>query len=161
MPCVMYVISMSLVPGVGVSGTVCSLILTILHSLKLLANCRYISGLEVTCRIRRFINWHVTYIHTYVHHRADIYSNNGPTQQCMNYYDMPERTLIELTNPHIHDTPITMQLSTNPDTAELWFWYMFTAFQVQFQCRCRLNYCICNRQPIRFAPFNYAVRYQQ
>ena len=28
------------------------------------------SGLEVTCRIRRFINWHVTYIHTYIHSKG-------------------------------------------------------------------------------------------
>ena len=38
---VMSVISFSSVPDVSVSGTVCSLILTILHSLELLANSSY------------------------------------------------------------------------------------------------------------------------
>ena len=93
-----------------------------------------------------------------LHHRADLYSNNGPTQQYIYDYDMNRRTLIELANPYPH-TPITMQSSRN--AAGSGFRCMLKLLQMQFQFGCRLNNCLCSRQPSRFTPSNYVVRYIQ
>ena len=95
-----------------------------------------------------------------LHHQADLNSNYGPFQQYIHDYDMTKRTLIEFANPYPH-TPITMQSSRNPDTAGSGFRCMFKFLQMPVQFGCRLNNCLCNRQPPRFTPSNYAVRYKQ
>ena len=45
------------------------------------------SGLEVTCRIRRFINWHVTYIHiniyVFIHRVVCVNTHTHTTQSAV------------------------------------------------------------------------------
>ena len=117
------VFSFSSILDFSVPGTVCSLILTILHSLELLENCSYTIELISIPTM-------------------------GPLSR-IDYY-MTKRTLTELANPYPH-TPITMQLSEIPDTTGLKFWCMFKFLHMQFRFGCRSNNCLCNRQP-RFTP---------
>ena len=107
------IISFSSVLDVSVSGVVCSLILTIHHSLELLANCSYTIEL------------------------ISIQTMSLPSSIYATTTWLFERTLIELVNPYPH-TPITMQVIGIPGTTGLGFWTAVVCSNF-FTCNFSLN----------------------
>ena len=112
---VTFVISFSLVLAVSVSETVCSLILTILHPLKLLANNSY--TIELTSIPAMGLLSSIT------------------------DHNMTKRTLIEMANAY-PQILIIVRLSGIPETAGLGLWCMFKFQHMQFQFGCQLTNCL-------------------